>query len=411
MKKIMTMLITLAMVMTMAVPAFADDASADTDVETPVAPAPAELTKSQVKAITPKNVKAASYSYTKTKVTWDKIEGLDGYKVYRATKKSGKYSLVKTTTSANTTSYINTGRTTGKTYYYKVRGYKKIGKTTYYTKYSAARSTYARPNKAVITKVTLGGSDKEGPYDRTPKTSWKAVSGATGYEVYRTLVGKDKWSRIYTTTKTYYTDKTKSFRTYYNYEYKVRAYRTVSGKKVYGLFSSPKEFEPEWTMEELMPELIAYGESIKGKKLQYNPATDELEPYTGSEGSTYNLDHYIGFVDDPSSPTGYREIDWNDEEGTKDSTYYANTPENSSWTALFPEYICPYWSKAVVMKDLKGCIKAEIESLMEANPLIWEPADEYSEAGWTGTDGFTLYYRKANGGLENRRGYHFYLLH
>ncbi|MCI5688998.1 MAG: fibronectin type III domain-containing protein [Emergencia sp.] len=409
MKKIITLLITLTMVLTMAVPVFADDTATDTDVDTPIAPA--QLTKAQVKALKPGGVKAASYSYTKIKVTWNKIEGVDGYKVYRATSKGGKYTVSKTTTSANTTSYINTGRTTGKTYYYKVRGYKKIGKTTYYTKYSPVTSTYARPNKAVITKVTLGGSDKEGPYDRTPKTCWNAVSGATGYEIYRTLVGKNKWSKVYTTTKTYYTDKTKSFRTYYNYEYKVRAYKIVSGKKVYGLFSSPKEFEPEWTMEELMPELIAYGESIKGKKLQYNPATDELEPYTGSEGSTYTFDHCIGFIEDKSTETGYKPVDWNDKEAMENPTFEAETPESSSWSAIWPVYISPYESRQIVLKELKSAIKAEIESEMEANPLIWEPADEYSEAGWTGTDVFTLYYRKANGGLENRKGYHFYLIY
>lgn len=382
MKKIITLLITLTMVLTMAVPAFATDNQAPAES----APTEVKLTSKQVRAITPKNFKATSYSYTKIKTSWDKIDGLDGYKVYRATSKNGKYSLVKTTTSVKTVSYINTVRTTGKTYYYKVRGYKKVGKTTYYTKYSAVTSTYARPNKAVITKVTLGGSDKEGPYDRTPKTCWNAVSGATGYEVYRTLVGKNKWSKIYTTAKTYYTDKTKSFRTYYNYEYKVRAYRTVNGKKVYGLFSVAKEFKPDWTMEELMPELIAYGESIEGRRMQYNPATDELEPYTGSEGSTYTMKY-------------------------EDAKEAKKTPENSSWSAIFPKYISPYWSKATVMKQLKGCIKAEIESEMKANYLIWEPADEYSEAGWTGTDWFFLYYRKADGGLENRRGYHFYLMY
>ncbi|NBH60596.1 hypothetical protein D1155_02775 [Anaerotruncus sp. 80] len=382
MKKIITLLVTLTMVLTMAVPAFATDNQAPAES----APTEVKLTSKQVRAITPKNFKATSYSYTKIKTSWDKIDGLDGYKVYRATSKNGKYSLVKTTTSVKTVSYINTVRTTGKTYYYKVRGYKKVGKTTYYTKYSAVTSTYARPNKAVITKVTLGGSDKEGPYDRTPKTCWNAVSGATGYEVYRTLVGKNKWSKIYTTAKTYYTDKTKSFRTYYNYEYKVRAYRTVNGKKVYGLFSVAKEFKPDWTMEELMPELIAYGESIEGRRMQYNPATDELEPYTGSEGSTYTMKY-------------------------EDAKEAKKTPENSSWSAIFPKYISPYWSKATVMKQLKGCIKAEIESEMKANYLIWEPADEYSEAGWTGTDWFFLYYRKADGGLENRRGYHFYLMY
>ena len=164
MKKIITLLITLTMVLTMAVPAFATDNQAPAES----APTEVKLTSKQVRAITPKNFKATSYSYTKIKTSWDKIDGLDGYKVYRATSKNGKYSLVKTTTSVKTVSYINTVRTTGKTYYYKVRGYKKVGKTTYYTKYSAVTSTYARPNKAVITKVTLGGSDKEGPYDRRP---------------------------------------------------------------------------------------------------------------------------------------------------------------------------------------------------------------------------------------------------
>ena len=382
MKKIITLLITLTMVLTMAVPAFATDNQAPAES----APTEVKLTSKQVRAITPKNFKATSYSYTKIKTSWDKIDGLDGYKVYRATSKNGKYSLVKTTTSVKTVSYINTVRTTGKTYYYKVRGYKKVGKTTYYTKYSAVTSTYARPNKAVITKVTLGGSDKEGPYDRTPKTCWNAVSGATGYEVYRTLVGKNKWSKIYTTAKTYYTDKTKSFRTYYNYEYKVRAYRTVNGKKVYGLFSVAKEFKPDWTMEELMPELIAYGESIKGTRMQYTGVPGEFIPYTGSRGRTYTMKY-------------------------EDAKEAKKTPENSSWSAIFPEYISPYWSKATVMKTLKGCIKAEIESEMKANPLSWDPGDPETDEWWYGTDWFFLYYRNANGGLENRKGYHFYLMY
>ena len=62
MKKIITLLITLAMVLTMAVPTFAtDDVAGDTDVVKP-----AQLTAAQVKALKPSGVKAASYSYTKS---------------------------------------------------------------------------------------------------------------------------------------------------------------------------------------------------------------------------------------------------------------------------------------------------------------------------------------------------------
>ena len=214
--------------------------------------------------MTPMNFKAVSYSYTKIKTSWDRIDGLDGYKVYRATAKNGKYTLARTITRANTVSYINTGRMTGKTYYYKMRGYKKIGKTTCYTKYSPVKSAKAQLSKPIVA-VTLGGTDKS-PYTRTPKSSWKAVSGATGYEVYRSREGKNRYKKIATTKKTYFTDHTGAgFKSYYNYQYKIRAYRMVNGKKVYSIFSA-KKYVPEWTMEELMPELIAYGESIEGKK-------------------------------------------------------------------------------------------------------------------------------------------------
>ena len=56
-------------------------------------------------------------SSKKPKVSWGKVDGAVEYKVYRATSKTGTYSLVKTTTSL---SYKDTKATSGKTYYYKV---------------------------------------------------------------------------------------------------------------------------------------------------------------------------------------------------------------------------------------------------------------------------------------------------
>ena len=56
-------------------------------------------------------------SSKKPKVGWDKVEGAVSYKVYRATSKTGTYSLVKTTTASY---YKDTKATSGKTYYYKV---------------------------------------------------------------------------------------------------------------------------------------------------------------------------------------------------------------------------------------------------------------------------------------------------
>ena len=70
-------------------------------------------------------------------VKWSKVSGATGYKVYRATKKSGKYTCVKT---VKTTSYKNTKLTKGKTYYYKVRAYRTVNKKAVYGGYSKVKS-------------------------------------------------------------------------------------------------------------------------------------------------------------------------------------------------------------------------------------------------------------------------------
>ena len=76
------------------------------------------------------------------KVTWtvpsavEELE-LDGYEVYKSTKRYsgfGKTPYFKTTTKK---SYINNKELKkGKTYYYKVRGYKMVGDQKVYTQWS-----------------------------------------------------------------------------------------------------------------------------------------------------------------------------------------------------------------------------------------------------------------------------------
>ncbi len=76
-KRIVSAALALTMLLSPASFAFADTTQADTTT-TLVATEQAELTASQVKALQPKAT-AKSYSYSKIKVSWPKIEGLDGY--------------------------------------------------------------------------------------------------------------------------------------------------------------------------------------------------------------------------------------------------------------------------------------------------------------------------------------------
>lgn len=67
---------------------------------------------------------------------WKKNKVAQGYKIYRSTKKKKGFRCVKTIKNKNTTKWKDTKVRKGKTYYYKLRAYKKIRKKTYYSKYT-----------------------------------------------------------------------------------------------------------------------------------------------------------------------------------------------------------------------------------------------------------------------------------
>ena len=65
------------------------------------------------------------------KVYWNKKDWTTGYKIYRATSKRGKYSLITTIENAETSSFTDKNVSKNKTYYYKTVCYVIKGKTTY----------------------------------------------------------------------------------------------------------------------------------------------------------------------------------------------------------------------------------------------------------------------------------------
>lgn len=90
-----------------------------------------------------------------------------------------------------------------------------------------------------VTKLKLKKKSK-----RVVKVSWKKQKNVSGYEVYRSTKKNKSFKKIKTLKKvgkvTYTNKKLKKGKTYY---YKVRAYKVVSGKKVYGKFSTVKKIK------------------------------------------------------------------------------------------------------------------------------------------------------------------------
>ena len=69
---------------------------------------------------------------------------VSGYKVYRATKKSGKYKVIKTIKKAGTLKYTDRKLKKGKKYYYKVRTYTTIDGKAYLGKWSKVKKITAK---------------------------------------------------------------------------------------------------------------------------------------------------------------------------------------------------------------------------------------------------------------------------
>ena len=69
-----------------------------------------------------------------------KVKNADGYQVYRATKKNGKYKLVKVVKGNKKVSYTNTKLKKNKKYYYKVRAYRTVKGKKVYGAFSSKKS-------------------------------------------------------------------------------------------------------------------------------------------------------------------------------------------------------------------------------------------------------------------------------
>ena len=136
----------------------------------------------------------------KPMLTWDAVDGATSYRVYRATTKNGAYSVINTTKALT---YTNVGAALGTTYYYKVEALNAAGKSMGFS---------AIVEGKVAPVLAVGYSSVSGK----PQLTWKAVPGATEYQVYRSTQQNSGYSKINTTTSTSYVNTgAKAGTTYY----------------------------------------------------------------------------------------------------------------------------------------------------------------------------------------------------
>ncbi len=182
--------------------------------------------------LAPASVVASSPSYNSIKLSWAAVPGANGYSVYRSTSATGTFTLISTVTTAY---YTNASLTPGATYYYKVSAYRLVGTTKVYGPQCAAVSKRVVP--ATITNLTAVR------YSSTSiKLTWGGISGASGYEIYRSTAASGTYTLLKAQTLLTYTNT--ALKTGTTYYYKVRSYRLVGTTKVYSDFSSVKNAKP-----------------------------------------------------------------------------------------------------------------------------------------------------------------------
>jgi hypothetical protein len=168
-------------------------------------------------------------AYDRLIVRWDLNATATGYEIYRSTSATTGFTKIAATTNYY---YVNTGLTTGKAYYYKVRAYKTDGTKTVYSGFTSVLGAKPYPNAPAVSVVA--GVDKA-------TVSWALVPGAYGYQIYRAYGTTGSYVKVKTITSGGTIKWTNYGRTTGKiYRYKVRAYRVVNGVTIYGYFSSPK---------------------------------------------------------------------------------------------------------------------------------------------------------------------------
>ncbi len=169
----------------------------------------------------------ASESTSYIKLTWSKVSGATGYRVYQYDSKMKSYKLLTSIKGKNT--YTVKNLKSGTSYKFAVKAYTKLSDGSVYWGTSVKAEFGTKPAKVSLTAKT--GT-------KSATLTWSKLSGISGYQVYCATSKNGDYKKLKSTTALSYkkTGLTKG-KTYY---FKVRAYKKVSGKTVYGVFSDIK---------------------------------------------------------------------------------------------------------------------------------------------------------------------------
>lgn len=135
-------------------------------------------------------------------VSWGKINGANGYRVYRRGAGENHWTYLGTTSALK---FTDTKTASGNYYRYTVRA-----------AYNSVYSSYSTTGALTI-RLANPYSIKAQNVNGGVKVNWGTIKGATAYRVYRRGAGQTSWTYLGAVSNTTYTDKTVSANNYYRY--------------------------------------------------------------------------------------------------------------------------------------------------------------------------------------------------
>lgn len=165
-------------------------------------------------------------------ISWGAVAGATGYQVYCKTDYSGSYNLIYVGSSTN---FTHAGLTIGELHYYIVRAYKDYGTFDYFGPFSDVTigvplAVPAAPTAAVSNTTSV-------------KITWTAVSGASGYDIWRSAGATGPYVPVFKGMARAFFDTSLVSGT--SYCYKIRAYKLVGTFYCFGPFSACTAIIPQ----------------------------------------------------------------------------------------------------------------------------------------------------------------------
>lgn len=173
-------------------------------------------------------------NYTnKVTLKWNKQNDIHSYQIYQYNSENGKYDIYIGSKGENTTTITIKKLSVATTYKFAIRATTKVRNQTLNGAYAYLKVT-TKPSKVTISKVKSSAKKKM-------TIKWKKVSSSSGYYIeYSTNSKFKKMKKIQIKSKKTISKTIKKLKRNKKYYIRIRAYKTVDNKKVYGDYSKAK---------------------------------------------------------------------------------------------------------------------------------------------------------------------------